>query len=118
MSDYPPDWFASDQVHDAGDGFYIGATDSFRVGPFATRGQAEAQSRELTARLNRCRNVTERVRLIRRFIIDQRLQHGRRVRGSASPAAASPPPAGSSWRSPGATARMKPDLAGLRRKTG
>jgi hypothetical protein len=94
MSDSPPDWFASDQVHDAGDGFYVGAANGFRVGPFATRNQAESQSRELTLRLKRCRNVTERVRLLRRFIIDQRLKHGRQVRGAVSPTQTTPTAAG------------------------
>lgn len=90
MSDSLPEWFAADQVHEAGDGWYVGAADGYRVGPFPSRTQAEASSRDLTARLGRCRNTTEQVRQVRRFIIDQRREHGRKVRAAETPDATAP----------------------------
>lgn len=84
MSAPLPDWFAADQIYATGDGWYIGAADGFRVGPFASEQLARDQSQDLVTRLAGCRDTTERVRLIRRFIIDQSRQNGRRVRAAAS----------------------------------
>ncbi len=61
MTPSPPVWFAADQVFAAPDGWYVGAPDGYRVGPFSTEDQALQQSRELIAKLQRCRNTTETV---------------------------------------------------------
>lgn len=84
MPPNPPAWFAADHVFCAADGWYVGAEDGFRIGPFRSRFQAEAQSRTLTSRLARCRNVTEQVRTVRRFVFQQTRQEGRLVKNGIS----------------------------------
>ncbi len=84
MPPSPPDWFAADHVFSAADGWYVGAEDGFRIGPFRTRFQAEAQSRTLCSRLSRCRNVTEQVRTVRRFVFQQTRDEGRVVKNGIS----------------------------------
>lgn len=81
MPETLPAWFAADRIFAAPDGWYVGAEDGFRVGPFPQQAQAERHSRELTAKLKHCRNTTEMVRAVRWFIHDQVHRHGRVVRG-------------------------------------
>jgi len=80
MTSNLPAWFAADQFYAAPDGWYVGAAGGFRVGPFANAEQAAAHSRELTAKLLRCRNTTEMVRTVRWFVHEQTRSHGRQVK--------------------------------------
>ncbi|MEQ8857486.1 MAG: DUF6316 family protein [Pseudomonadales bacterium] len=80
-----PDWFAADQVFNTEDGWFVGVTRGFRIGPFAQQTQAEQHSRDLSAHLLRCRSTTEQVRVVRQFVFDQIHEHGRQVRSGLPP---------------------------------
>jgi hypothetical protein len=98
-----PAWFAADQFFAAPDGWYVGTADGFRVGPFANEEQAAGHSRELSAKLLRCRDTTEMVRTVRWFVHEQTRRHGRQVKNGV------PAPTGDSGE-PQARAGEKPRL--------
>lgn len=113
MQEQLPPWFAADQVFDAEDGWYVGVTNGFRIGPFAKQRQAQQHSRDLTARLRRCRDTTEMVRVVRQFVLDQTAAHGRQIRPHL-PSPADPGPAATVSSAPAAAADKLDDGPAVR----
>lgn len=93
-----PTWFAADRLLQRSDGWYIGSADGFRVGPYPIKSEAVRWSRELVAKLERCRSTTEQVRMVRAFLHEQhhrnkrQLQSGPSVAETAPDGAAARPP--------------------------
>jgi len=87
-----PAWFAADQTFNAPDGWYIGSTEGFSVGPYRDADQAGRCSRALTTELKECSNTREVVSAVRRFIHEQTGEPGRWLRSGVSRAATSDGP--------------------------
>ncbi|HEX7037339.1 MAG TPA: DUF6316 family protein [Pseudomonadales bacterium] len=90
-----PAWFAADHLFQGADGWYIGAEDGYRIGPYPIRSEALRRSQELVAKLERCQTAREQVRLVRTFLHGETRQNRRQVRtGSAAPSPSAQPGAG------------------------
>lgn len=78
-----PLWFAADHLFQDADGWYIGAEDGNRVGPYPIRSEALRRSQELLAKLERCRTTAEQIRLVRSFLLGETRHSRRQVRTGA-----------------------------------
>jgi hypothetical protein len=79
-----PSWFAADRLFQRSDGWYIGSTEGFRVGPYPIKSEAVRRSSELVAKLERCRSTSDQVRMVRAFLHEQRDQHKRQLQSGPS----------------------------------